>query len=91
MLFQVTTKIQELLFSDHDSSELLLFPKKNKQLTIYTKTRFRLYIYLFVLSTERVSDYKNLEGGLLFLQELPRSPSGKILRRQLKELAKSKL
>lgn len=39
---------------------------------------------------ERVSHYKQLKGGVVFLNEIPKSPSGKILRRQLRQ-AKSKL
>lgn len=34
---------------------------------------------------ENVSDYKKLRGGVEFLKEIPKSPSGKILRRVLKD------
>jgi len=37
----------------------------------------------------QVVAYKRLRGGVEFLPEIPRSAAGKILRRQLKELAKS--
>jgi len=33
-----------------------------------------------------VSEYKQLKGGVQFLTSIPRNPSGKILRRQLKDL-----
>ncbi|OAA33942.1 AMP-dependent synthetase/ligase [Metarhizium rileyi] len=36
----------------------------------------------------QVSPYKQLRGGVFFLDEVPRSPSGKILRRQLRDLHK---
>ena len=33
--------------------------------------------------TERVSVYKHLRGGVQFIKELPRSPSGKLLRHKM--------
>jgi acyl-CoA synthetase (AMP-forming)/AMP-acid ligase II len=33
---------------------------------------------------EKVSEYKQLKGGVEFLTSIPKSPSGKILRRVLK-------
>lgn len=36
----------------------------------------------------QVSPYKQLRGGVIFVDEVPRSPSGKILRRQLRDLQK---
>ncbi|OQE44577.1 hypothetical protein PENCOP_c002G06281 [Penicillium coprophilum] len=38
---------------------------------------------------ERVSNYKRLRGGIQVLSQIPKSPSGKILRRELRELLKS--
>ncbi|KAK7722711.1 hypothetical protein SLS57_004916 [Botryosphaeria dothidea] len=35
-----------------------------------------------------VADYKRLRGGVVFLDAIPKSPSGKILRKDLRELAK---
>ena len=32
----------------------------------------------------RVAEYKQLKGGVKFIKEIPKSPSGKILRRLLK-------
>ena len=37
---------------------------------------------------ERVSPYKRLEGGVRFVDEIPKSASGKILRRILRDEAK---
>lgn len=40
-------------------------------------------IYNFV--AEKVAVYKNLEGGIIFTNEIPKNPTGKILRKVLKE------
>ncbi|XP_058807956.1 uncharacterized protein LOC131673735 [Phymastichus coffea] len=40
---------------------------------------------------ERVSNQKRLRGGVRFLDNIPKNPSGKILRRELRALLKSKL
>jgi 4-coumarate--CoA ligase len=37
---------------------------------------------------DRVAHHKRLRGGIIFIDVVPRSPSGKILRRVLKERAK---
>eukprot|EP00092_Neocalanus_flemingeri_P033577 GFUD01036502.1.p1 GENE.GFUD01036502.1~~GFUD01036502.1.p1 ORF type:complete len:613 (-),score=133.24 GFUD01036502.1:90-1928(-) len=37
---------------------------------------------------ERVSDHKTLRGGVVFLDSIPRSPAGKILKKNLKTLAR---
>ncbi|KAM3500180.1 hypothetical protein MY10362_006638 [Beauveria mimosiformis] len=39
----------------------------------------------------KVADYKKLRGGLVFVDAVPRSPSGKILRKQLREAEKRRL
>ena len=36
---------------------------------------------------EQVSDYKRLRGGVYFVDEFPMTPSGKIKRRYLRDLA----
>ncbi|KAK8158103.1 4-coumarate-CoA ligase-like protein [Phyllosticta citrichinensis] len=36
---------------------------------------------------EQVADYKRLRGGVVFVEKIPRAPSGKILRRELRALA----
>jgi len=35
----------------------------------------------------KVAPYKKLRGGVVFTDAIPKSPSGKILRRELKEKA----
>lgn len=37
---------------------------------------------------ENVVDYKKLRGGIRFIDQVPKSPSGKILRRTVKEWVK---
>lgn len=37
---------------------------------------------------ERASQAKRLHGGVIFVDEIPKNPSGKILRRELRELLK---
>lgn len=39
---------------------------------------------------EQVSGYKQLSGGVVFLDELPKSPTGKVLRRLLKDTEEDK-
>lgn len=39
-------------------------------------------------AAERVANHKRLRGGIRFLEVIPKSPSGKILRRILREQAK---
>ena len=38
----------------------------------------------------KIANHKRLRGGVFIIDQIPKSPSGKILRRQLKELLKSK-
>jgi acyl-coenzyme A synthetase/AMP-(fatty) acid ligase len=35
----------------------------------------------------KVAPYKKLRGGVVFTDSIPKSPSGKILRRELKDVA----
>jgi 4-coumarate--CoA ligase len=38
---------------------------------------------------ERVASHKQLRGGVIIIDEIPKSPSGKILRRVLKDRVKN--
>ena len=33
----------------------------------------------------QVTDYKKLRGGIEFIEKIPKSPAGKILRRELRD------
>lgn len=37
---------------------------------------------------DHMASHKQLRGGVIYLDAIPKSPSGKILRRELRELAK---
>lgn len=39
---------------------------------------------------ENSSPAKRLRGGVIFIEKIPKNPSGKILRRELRELLKTK-
>jgi 4-coumarate--CoA ligase len=43
-----------------------------------------------IIST-KLSSYKALTGGVVFLNEIPKSPSGKILKRMLREQLEEEL
>jgi acyl-coenzyme A synthetase/AMP-(fatty) acid ligase len=45
----------------------------------------------FCTVTGHVSPQKRLYGGVAFVKSIPRTPTGKILRRELKTMLKSKL
>jgi 4-coumarate--CoA ligase len=38
---------------------------------------------------QNASNHKQLRGGVVFMDAIPKSPSGKILRKDLRELAKT--
>jgi 4-coumarate--CoA ligase len=42
-------------------------------------------------SSEKLSKYKNLDGGIKFVDSIPKNASGKILKNQLREQAKREI
>jgi 4-coumarate--CoA ligase len=42
-------------------------------------------------SSERLARYKNLDGGVKFVDAIPKNASGKILKNQLREQAKKEI
>ena len=50
-----------------------------------TETDVVKYVY------DKVSPAKRLHGGVIFIKEVPKNPSGKILRRELRKLVKPQL
>ena len=70
---------------DSDSGELprayvVLKPSANKNEVMEE--------YLKEWVKERVSPYKRINGGVVFIDQIPKSASGKILRRVLRDLVK---
>lgn len=43
------------------------------------------------LIRDRLASYKQLTGGVVFLDEIPKSPSGKILKRILRDQAQGEI
>jgi acyl-CoA synthetase (AMP-forming)/AMP-acid ligase II len=43
------------------------------------------------LISDKLASYKQLTGGVVFLNEIPKSPSGKILKRVLREQAQNEI
>lgn len=41
---------------------------------------------VFLLHLDNFADYKRLRGGVYFLDSFPMTPSGKILRRRIKDI-----
>lgn len=39
----------------------------------------------------RLADYKQLRGGVVFVDDLPKNPVGKLLRRELRDRAKKEV
>lgn len=62
-------------------------------ITLYVFIFMFLYlcIYIYIFVPERVSNPKRLRGGVKFVDSIPKTPSGKILRRILRDRLKSKL
>jgi acyl-coenzyme A synthetase/AMP-(fatty) acid ligase len=46
---------------------------------------------VFDFVATRVASYKQLKGGTEFVASIPRSPAGKILRRELRDASKAKI
>lgn len=46
-----------------------------------------MFIYFFLFISDKLASYKRLDGGVYFVDELPMTPSGKIYRQKVKELA----
>ena len=46
---------------------------------------------VFKFSAERLARYKNLEGGIVFIDAIPKNASGKFLKNQLRDRAKKEM
>lgn len=65
-----------------EERDVLLFVKSNLLILINMNCNFFL---------DRVAHYKQLKGGVEFIDEIPKSPAGKILRRFLRDKHKKSL
>lgn len=72
----------------YDSAEATEIPRAYVVLQANVKPSEQLAKDIMDFVAENVTGYKRLRGGVRFIDQIPKSPSGKILRRQLKELAK---
>lgn len=69
-------------FSDHVASEV---PLAYVVLKIPHKATAKTARDLIEYASERTAPYKRLTGGIIWIDQIPKSPSGKILKRVLKE------
>lgn len=51
----------------------------------FKKLFYSIIIGFFVIS-DNFADYKRLRGGVYFLESFPMTPSGKVLRRRIKDI-----
>ncbi|OQE42255.1 hypothetical protein PENCOP_c004G05277 [Penicillium coprophilum] len=57
---------------------------------VFSSDREKVSQEIQKLVASKVSGYKRLRGGVLFVDQLPRNPTGKLLRRELRSLARLK-
>lgn len=77
------------VWDDEQGTEIpLAFIVPNK--SIASIDQDRLVKEVQDLVAREVAGYKKLRGGVRFIDQLPRNPTGKMLRRQLREKAASK-
>lgn len=53
------------------------------------KTIMTINLLFFIFPSENMSEYKQLRGGVCFVDAIPRTATGKIKRLALQELAKT--
>lgn len=46
---------------------------------------------MYDLVANKMAKFKKLDGGVVFVDEIPKNPSGKILKRVLREWAKKEM
>lgn len=69
----------------------LIFTGRGKKVqTLYShnqrKLKYKSQLKCYFHFSALVSPQKKLRGGVIFTEEIPKNPSGKILRRKLKEI-----
>ncbi len=70
------------VYSEHEATEYPVAYIKLKH-KIIKSDKLKREIRNFV--ERKVASYKKLRGGILFTDKIPKSPSGKILRKKIKK------
>lgn len=60
------------------------------KIKVFSSERNNLSQEIQCMVASKVSGYKKLRGGVFFVDQLPRNPTGKLLRRELRDLARLK-
>jgi 4-coumarate--CoA ligase len=71
------------VWSDEAATDLVrayVAPKEGFERNVETAMSISKFL------ADQVSGYKQLRGGVVFIDELPKSPTGKVLRRLLKNM-----
>lgn len=77
------------VWDDAEGTEIpLAFVVSNSPVTSIDRDKLAKEIQDLV--AREVAGYKKLRGGVRFIDQLPRNPTGKMLRRQLRDRAGSK-
>ena len=69
--------------SEHPRAYVVMRKVAGKN-TSLTEEEVKIYV------TQRLAKYKRLEGGVVFVDAIPKSPSGKILKRVLRDWGNTK-
>jgi acyl-coenzyme A synthetase/AMP-(fatty) acid ligase len=76
------------VWSDEGATELARAYIVLKSRVLGSEERAKAAETLSAFVADRVAHYKQLKGGIVFVDELPKNPTGKVLRRALREQAK---
>jgi 4-coumarate--CoA ligase len=75
------------VWSDEGATELARAYVVLKSRALGPEERAAAAQMLSMFVADRVAHYKHLKGGIVFVDELPKNPTGKVLRRALREQA----
>ncbi|KAF2452189.1 acetyl-CoA synthetase-like protein [Karstenula rhodostoma CBS 690.94] len=72
-----------ITLNDEELPRAYIVPRTPSQATPQVADAIKTWL------AERVSRAKRLDGGVVFMEAIPKNPSGKILRKELREMAKA--